>query len=83
MPTNPRVVKAFRAMKALGISEKQVKPVLKKMLKLYEKNWELIEEENYRALADAIFDEEESKVRFFYLLPFLFNSFEGFLNVFA
>ncbi|XP_011015241.1 PREDICTED: histone-lysine N-methyltransferase SUVR2-like isoform X1 [Populus euphratica] len=62
MPTNPRVVKAFRAMKALGISEKQVKPVLKKMLKLYEKNWELIEEENYRALADAIFDEEESKV---------------------
>jgi hypothetical protein len=52
-------------MKALGISEKQVKPVLKKMLKLYEKNWELIEEENYRALADAIFDEEESKVHFF------------------
>jgi len=65
MPTNPRVVKAFRAMKALGISEKQVKPVLKKMLKLYEKHWELIEEENYRALADAIFDEEESKVHFF------------------
>lgn len=83
MPTNPRVVKAFRAMKALGISEKQVKPVLKKMLKLYEKNWELIEEENYRALADAIFDEEESKVRFFYLFPSLFNSFEGFLNVFV
>ncbi|KAH8517509.1 hypothetical protein H0E87_005441 [Populus deltoides] len=62
MAPNPRVVNAFRAMRAIGITEKQVKPVLKKMLKLYDKNWELIEEENYRALADAIFEEEEAKV---------------------
>ncbi|KAJ6941544.1 inactive histone-lysine N-methyltransferase SUVR2 isoform X5 [Populus alba x Populus x berolinensis] len=62
MAPNPRVVSAFRAMRAIGITEKQVKPVLKKMLKLYDKNWELIEEENYRALADAIFEEEEAKV---------------------
>ncbi|KAF2294887.1 hypothetical protein GH714_026839 [Hevea brasiliensis] len=53
---------AFRAMKAIGINEDKVKPVLKRLLKLYDKNWELIEEENYRVLADAIFDEDDSKV---------------------
>ncbi|KAF5741825.1 histone-lysine N-methyltransferase SUVR2 isoform X3 [Tripterygium wilfordii] len=61
MAPNPRVTKAFRAMKAIGIAEEKVKPVLKKLLKLYEKNWELIEEENYRVLADAIFDEDDTK----------------------
>lgn len=60
MAPNPRVSAAFRAMKALGINETKVKPVLKKLLKLYDKNWELIEEENYRALADAIFEEEDN-----------------------
>ncbi|XP_028094415.1 probable inactive histone-lysine N-methyltransferase SUVR2 isoform X2 [Camellia sinensis] len=62
MAPNPRVAKAFRAMKVLGISEEKVKPILKNLLKLYDKNWELIEEENYRALADAIFDQEEAQV---------------------
>uniref|UniRef100_A0A0A0KA75 SET domain-containing protein n=1 Tax=Cucumis sativus TaxID=3659 RepID=A0A0A0KA75_CUCSA len=62
MAPNPRILKAFRAMKDIGISEDKTKPVLKKLLKLYDKNWELIEEENYRVLADAIFDEEDSKV---------------------
>ncbi|KAK4363648.1 hypothetical protein RND71_018889 [Anisodus tanguticus] len=61
MPPNPRVDNAFRAMKALGISGEKVKPVLKNLLKLYNKNWDLIEEENYRVLADAIFDNEEAK----------------------
>jgi len=64
MAPNPRVVAAFSAMANLGIPESTVKPVLKKLLKLYDKNWELIEEENYRALADAIFEEEENKVYF-------------------
>ncbi|PPR83549.1 hypothetical protein GOBAR_AA37159 [Gossypium barbadense] len=62
MARNPRIVQAFRAMKEIGIREDKVKPVLKRLLNLYEKNWELIESENYRVLADAIFDEEESKV---------------------
>lgn len=66
MAPDPRVLKAFKSMKAIGISENKAKPVLKKLLKLYEKNWELIEEENYRALADAIFEEEDAKVH----LPF-------------
>ncbi|XP_022953605.1 probable inactive histone-lysine N-methyltransferase SUVR2 [Cucurbita moschata] len=61
MAPNPRVLKAFRAMKDIGISEDKTKPVLKKLLKLYDKNWELIEEESYRVLADSIFDEEDSK----------------------
>lgn len=59
MAPNPRVTKAFRAMKAIGILEEKVKPVLKDLLKLYDKNWELIEEENYRALADAILERDE------------------------
>ncbi|TYG58663.1 hypothetical protein ES288_D08G241100v1 [Gossypium darwinii] len=62
MAPNPRVVQAFRTMKEIGISEEKVKPVLKELLKLYDKNWELIESENYRVLADAIFEEEDSKV---------------------
>ncbi|CAN4101270.1 unnamed protein product [Withania somnifera] len=61
MPSNPRVAKAFRAMKDIGISQEKVKPVLKSLVKLYNKNWELIEAENYRALADAIFEKEEAE----------------------
>ncbi|CAN4102056.1 unnamed protein product [Withania somnifera] len=61
MPPNPRVDRAFRAMKALGISGEKVKPVLKSLLRLYNKNWDLIEAENYRVLADAIFDNDEAK----------------------
>ena len=81
MARNPRVLAAYRAMRALGIAEATVKPVLKNLLRLYEKNWELIEEENYRALADAIFEYEETKVHFALLLlksvwfVLFFNSF--------
>lgn len=62
MAPNPRVMKAFRAMRAIGIPEEKVKPVLKDLLKLYDRNWELIEEENYRALADAILERDEMEV---------------------
>lgn len=62
-PLNPRVTEAFKAMRSLGISKETVKPVLKRLLKLYDRNWELIEEDNYRTLADAIFEsQEEDKV---------------------
>lgn len=57
-----RAASAFRSMKAIGISEDKAKPVLKKLLKLYDNNWALIEEENYRVLADAIFDRDELEV---------------------
>ncbi|RZC48397.1 hypothetical protein C5167_041345 [Papaver somniferum] len=59
MTMNPRVAMAFSAMKEIGLSEKKVKPVLKNLLRVYDKNWELIEDENYRVLADAILDYQE------------------------
>nr|KYP42741.1 Histone-lysine N-methyltransferase SUVR4 [Cajanus cajan] len=62
MAPNPRVSKAFNFMKALGISSVKVKPVLIKLLKVYEGNWELIEDDNYRTLVDAYFDVEKEKV---------------------
>ena len=71
MAPNARVARAFRAMKVLGIPEEKVKPVLKNLIKLYEKNWELIEEENYRALADAIFELEDELV-FLSAISFMF-----------
>ncbi|KAI3678778.1 hypothetical protein L6452_38081 [Arctium lappa] len=61
MAPNPRVAKAFRAMREIGIPEEKTKPVLKRLLKTYDKNWGHIEEENYRALADAIFDSDEAE----------------------
>lgn len=57
-----RVRKAFNAMKSIGIHPNKVKPVLKNLLKLYDRNWELIEEDNYRTLADAIFEHENDEV---------------------
>ncbi|GAB2242172.1 hypothetical protein Droror1_Dr00018947 [Drosera rotundifolia] len=54
-----RVYAAFRAMKDIGIPEEKTKQVLKKLLKLYDRNWEIIEAENYRLLADAIFDDDD------------------------
>lgn len=61
MAPDPRVGKAFRAMRKIGIPDVKTNPVLKNLPRLYEKNWELIEEENYRALADAIFDSEDTQ----------------------
>ncbi|XP_050388284.1 probable inactive histone-lysine N-methyltransferase SUVR2 isoform X2 [Argentina anserina] len=61
MAPSPQVIRAFQAMSAIGLSEQQVKPVLKKLVKLYNKDWSLIEAENYRALADAIFEAEDAK----------------------
>ncbi|KAI3904270.1 hypothetical protein MKW92_024340 [Papaver armeniacum] len=61
MSTNARALMALNAMKAIGISGEIVKPVLKNLLKVYDKNWQLIEDENYRVLADAIFEYEENK----------------------
>lgn len=52
---------AMSAMKAIGIPSQTVKPVLKKLLSAYDNNWELIEDENYRVLADTIFDSQDSK----------------------
>nr|CAB3458794.1 unnamed protein product [Digitaria exilis] len=47
---------ALDAMKVLGFSKKEATPVLKTLLKLFDNSWEPIEDECYRALADAILD---------------------------
>lgn len=57
-----RVKKALYAMERLGISPQTVKPVLKRLLRLYNRNWELIEEDNFRTLADAIFEDADDEV---------------------
>ncbi|KAF9613886.1 hypothetical protein IFM89_012434 [Coptis chinensis] len=56
----PRHKKAFIAMRALGVDDKTIKTVLKNLLKVY-KNWEPIEEENYRVLADVIFEDGKNQ----------------------
>ncbi|KAJ4826855.1 hypothetical protein Tsubulata_050790 [Turnera subulata] len=61
MPPNPKIVRAYKAMRAIGITEVRVKPVLKRLVKVYDKNWEFIEDEEYRALVDAIFEEEAAQ----------------------
>ncbi|KAF9588899.1 hypothetical protein IFM89_016862 [Coptis chinensis] len=55
------ISEAVSAMKAIGIPEEDVTPVLKKLLKEYKTHWKLVEVENYRVLADAIFEDQENK----------------------
>lgn len=61
MATRERARCAFKATRALGIQDEEVKPVLLNLLKLFHMNWELIEAEDYRALIDAYFELKESK----------------------
>ncbi|PKA59421.1 Histone-lysine N-methyltransferase SUVR2 [Apostasia shenzhenica] len=56
-----RAQAAVKAMKLIGFDPGLAKVVLKKLLKVYENNWEYIEAENYRLLADSILDDQESK----------------------
>ncbi|XP_052189405.1 probable inactive histone-lysine N-methyltransferase SUVR2 [Diospyros lotus] len=56
MESSSKVAKACKEMETIGIPEETVKPVLKNLLDLYDGNWKLIEDENYKALIDAIFD---------------------------
>ena len=62
MAPNPRVINAYNAMRTLGVSADEVKPVLIKLLNVYDRRWELIEEDNYRTLVDAYFESKEDKV---------------------
>lgn len=61
MAPSVRVKAAFQAMENIGIPKHKTKPALKKLLQLFDKNWDLIEEENYRVLADAIFEYEDTE----------------------
>ncbi|KAJ4825527.1 hypothetical protein Tsubulata_025620 [Turnera subulata] len=61
MLPNPKIVRAYKVMRAIGIIEDRVKPVLKRLVKVYDKNWEFIDDDEYRALVDAIFEEEAAQ----------------------
>ncbi|CAI9118053.1 OLC1v1019566C1 [Oldenlandia corymbosa var. corymbosa] len=56
-------IKAYRAMSKLGYDSKVVKPVLNSLLEVYEQNWELIQDEDYAVLVDAVLESEESKLK--------------------
>ncbi|XP_022149816.1 histone-lysine N-methyltransferase SUVR4 isoform X2 [Momordica charantia] len=56
-----RASKALTATRSLGLSDDQVKPILKDLLKLYDGNWKLIEEDNYRTLVDSYFEQKENE----------------------
>lgn len=60
--TKIRTANALQAMNAIGIEEDKARLVLRTLLKLFDKNWTLIEEENYRVLADAVFERDEHDV---------------------
>ncbi|XP_011038472.1 PREDICTED: histone-lysine N-methyltransferase SUVR4 isoform X3 [Populus euphratica] len=62
MANRERASCAFKATRALGIRDEEVKPVLLNLLKLFDMKWELIEAEDYRALIDAYFESKESKM---------------------
>lgn len=62
MALKSKVKRACEAMEVFGYTEEIVKPVLRNLLNLYNKNWKLIEDENYSALLESIIDSEESKV---------------------
>jgi hypothetical protein len=53
---------AVKSMTNIEVSKEAAERVLKKLLELYENNWEHIEADNYRTLADAIFDESDRTV---------------------
>lgn len=54
--------KALNATRSLGIPDDQVKPILRNLLTMYDENWKLIEEDNYRTLVDAYFEHKEDEV---------------------
>ncbi|KAL8160699.1 hypothetical protein V2J09_002236 [Rumex salicifolius] len=61
MAPNSQAHAAYLAMKAFGIDDgPKIKRVLKTLLKVYDKNWKMIEEENYRVLINAIFDDDNN-----------------------
>lgn len=72
-----RVIPAVDAMKTIGIAPQVTRSALKRLLKAYDGNWEYIEEENYRLLADAIF-ESQVKLLFWNIINFYFVKFIAF-----
>lgn len=62
MAPHPKVCQAFNVTRALGIPDEEVKPVLKHLLKVFNRNWDFIEEDNYRTLVDSYYELNKNKV---------------------
>ncbi|KAL3693016.1 hypothetical protein R1sor_006667 [Riccia sorocarpa] len=60
---NKREAKAYEAMEVLGLNRSFIKPILKELLKVYANEWDYIEAENYRLLADQAFEQQENIVK--------------------
>ncbi|GAV83001.1 SET domain-containing protein/Pre-SET domain-containing protein/WIYLD domain-containing protein [Cephalotus follicularis] len=61
MAISERVKKALSVTSALGIPDNEVKPVLKQLYEVFERNWEHIEANNYQALLDRYFEYKENQ----------------------
>ncbi|KAK9991699.1 hypothetical protein SO802_026684 [Lithocarpus litseifolius] len=67
MPPKRKVTVACKAMKSIGFPESEVKPVLNRLLELSDYNWGYIENDEYRALIEALLQkkqEQEKSVEF-------------------
>lgn len=62
MATGERVRNALRVTRMIGIPDEEAKLVLKRLLKMFDNNWEPIEAEEYRALLDTYFEMKDNKV---------------------
>ncbi|KAH7522020.1 hypothetical protein FEM48_Zijuj07G0093600 [Ziziphus jujuba var. spinosa] len=65
MAPNKKIVvaDACRAMEQYGIPKIKTKSVMRELLKLYGTSWELIVQEGYKVLIDALFDKQEEEER--------------------
>ncbi|XP_048333486.2 uncharacterized protein LOC107422814 isoform X4 [Ziziphus jujuba] len=65
MAPNKKIVvaDACRAMEQYGIPKIKTKAVMRELLKLYGTSWELIVQEGYKVLIDALFDKQEEEER--------------------
>lgn len=60
-PKKHTIADACSVMKRYGISGAKTKAALKELLKLYENNWELIVDDDYRVLLDVILDKNSKE----------------------
>ncbi|KAJ4821936.1 hypothetical protein Tsubulata_042933 [Turnera subulata] len=61
MDKKEKVLKALETTRALNLPDKEVLDVLKQLWKVFDKKWDLIEAEGYRALVDAFFEKRQRK----------------------
>ncbi|KAL6219137.1 hypothetical protein ACLB2K_012343 [Fragaria x ananassa] len=60
-PSKMQIANAFKAAKALRICTDEIRPVIRHLYKVFPKNWEHVEADNYRVLFDTYFEMKENK----------------------